>query len=293
MPPPRPTVSVILPTFNCSGPLRLTLETVIGQDLQDFEVWVVGDGCTDESSEVVASLHDPRFHWMNLSENSGGPSRPRNEALRHACGEYVAYLGHDDLWFPWHLSSLVAAIEECNASFAHSLGALIGPGGCYAAFSLPSPARRIRNAAISPSNWMHRKELLETIGHWKSDLKFGDDREFIERVWASGVPVSVSRRFSVLKFPAALWGMYALDQEYPQTVYIEGMRRDPEDLQDRLIIDLGLRFSQQAVPWSRDRGAVTRVLRRLASRALRLYGSRRWPANRILYRRWRRRAGLG
>jgi len=287
----RPTASVIIPTYNCSGPLRLTLETVLWQDLEDFEVWVIGDGCTDESAEVVASFDDPRLHWVNLSENSGGPSRPRNEALRRARGQYVASLGHDDLWFPWHLSSLTACIEQSGASFAYSLGALIGPCGCLAAFSLPLRKNHVK-AGLSPSNWMHRQTLIETVGPWASHVKAGDDLEFLKRLWASRVSMSFCRQFSVLKFPAVQWRMYALREDYPQTAYVEAMRRDPKHLRDQLMIDIGVCLSHRAITWAKDRGPTYRALRRLLVRATYLYGRTRWPVNLILYRRWRRRAGL-
>ena len=286
-----PTVSVIIPTYNCSGPLRLTLETVLWQDFEDFEVRVIGDGCTDESAEVVASFGDSRLHWVNLPQNSGSPSRPRNEALQRARGQYVAYLGHDDLWFPWHLSSLTTCLEQNGASFAYSLGALIGPCGSPGAFSLPLHKNRI-SGGLSPSNWMHRRDLLETIGPWANHIKYGDDLEFIKRVWVSGVSMSLCRDLSVLKFPSVLWQMYALRDDYPQSTYVEAMRSDPRRLRDRLLIDLGICLSHRTIAWNKYRGQAHRTLREILSHTIRLYGPTRWPLNRILYRRWRQRAGL-
>ncbi len=55
-------VSVIIPTYNSSRTLRMTLESVLAQDFQDFEVQVLGDGCTDDSEAVVAAFGDPRIH---------------------------------------------------------------------------------------------------------------------------------------------------------------------------------------------------------------------------------------
>jgi len=68
-----PQVTVIIATYNSSGMLQLTLQTVLRQDMSDFEVWVVGDGCTDDSERVVASFDDRRLKWTNLARNSGGP----------------------------------------------------------------------------------------------------------------------------------------------------------------------------------------------------------------------------
>ena len=107
-----PIVTVIIPTYNSSGTLRLSLETVLQQDFTDYEIWVIGDNCSDDSEAVVMSFRDKRVQWINLSVNSGTPSVPRNEGLRRARGRFIAYLGHDDLWFPWHLSQLVDCIEH-------------------------------------------------------------------------------------------------------------------------------------------------------------------------------------
>ena len=113
-----PIVSVIIPTYNCSGLLRQSVESVLLQEMDDFELWVIGDGCTDDSRKVVEGFGDPRVFWHNLRTNSGGPGTPRNEGLRRARGQYVAYLGHDDLWFPWHLSRRPARPERYPSSTA-------------------------------------------------------------------------------------------------------------------------------------------------------------------------------
>jgi glycosyltransferase involved in cell wall biosynthesis len=95
-----PLVTVAIATYNCSDMLRWTLESVRNQDLANFEAWVVGDACSDDSGEVVAALGDPRFRWRNRERRSGSQTMPNNDALRLARGRYVAYLGHDDLWLP-------------------------------------------------------------------------------------------------------------------------------------------------------------------------------------------------
>ncbi|MBA7687511.1 hypothetical protein ES703_95974 [subsurface metagenome] len=224
-----PTVTVIIPTYNSSGTLRLSLETVLRQDFVDFEVWVVGDGCTDDSETIVSSFGDTRVHWVNLPANSGTPSMPRNEALRHARGRLIAYLGHDDLWFPWHLSELVDCIEKNNCDLAFSLGVMLGPEGIFGTFTLPKKAWDGR-IAISPSNWLHRKELIETVGPWSTTIRIGDDQDFLQRVLTAKARLGFRRQLSVLKFPSALWRMYSLTSNFPQSSYVETMRHNASDL---------------------------------------------------------------
>jgi len=104
-----PRVSVIIATYNWSSVLPYSIGSVLRQTMQDFEILVVGDGCTDDSEAVVAAIGDPRIRWFNLPANSGHQSAPNNEGLRQARGELIAYLGHDDLWLPHHLGAHVAA----------------------------------------------------------------------------------------------------------------------------------------------------------------------------------------
>ena len=181
-----PLVTVIIPTYNSSGTLRLSLESVLLQTLSDFEVWVIGDGCSDDSAEVVCGFGDERVSWTNMPQNSGSPSAPRNEGLRRARGSLIAYLGHDDLWFPWHLSELVGCFASGGVEFAYSLGALLAPEGVIGCFSLPRDFSA-GDAYISPSNWMHRKSVVEKIGLWPEKIKFGDDREFVRRMLAARI----------------------------------------------------------------------------------------------------------
>src|SRR5437762_4733085 len=102
-----PQISVIIATYNRSNVLRYAIQSVLWQIFQDFEILVIGDGCTDDSAQVVASFAEPRIRWHNLPQNSGSQSMPNNTGLEMARGTYIAYLGHDDLWYPTHLELLI------------------------------------------------------------------------------------------------------------------------------------------------------------------------------------------
>jgi glycosyltransferase involved in cell wall biosynthesis len=285
-----PTVTVIIPTYNSSGTLRLSLETVLWQDFVDFEVWVVGDGCTDDSHQVVASFKDERLHWTNLPGNSGTPSAPRNEGLRRAQGELVAYLGHDDLWFPWHLSELVSLVREDDRDFVYSLGIGLDRTGIYNTFTVPEDPGHPK-CEISPSNWLHRKDLTETVGLWSLEVKFGNDRDFLRRVLAANVRLGFRQQLSVLKFRAAGWRMYALTTDLPQATYVEAMRRNAEGVRLELLQELATVFSRYE--WLRQRVVPGRTpVHAVIEIALDAYGRHRWPVYDLMYRRWRRGSGL-
>lgn len=287
-----PAVTVIIPTYNSSGTLRLSLETVLLQDFSDFEVWVVGDGCSDDSETVVSSFGDKRVHWMNLPVNSGTPSMPRNEALRRARGRFIAYLGHDDLWFPWHLSELVDCIEKSNSDFVYSLGVIIGPEGAVGTFTLPKKAWDLK-VMLSPSNWLHRKSMIEVVGLWSPDVKVGDDHDFLQRVLATKMRLDFRKNVSVLKYPAPLWYMYSLASNFPQTSHVEALRQNAAELRFELLMELATVVSEQGLKFHYQRASrLPEQLRALIRWSLDLYGRKRWPLNYFLYWRWRRRVGL-
>src|SRR5579862_4006212 len=125
----HPTVSIVVATYNRSNVLALAIESARAQTVEDWEMVVVGDACTDDTAEVVHSFKDTRIRFVNLSENWGEQSRPNNEGEARSQGRYVSFLNHDDLWFPDHLERTLAALEAGDAGMVFSVVGLVEPGG--------------------------------------------------------------------------------------------------------------------------------------------------------------------
>jgi glycosyltransferase involved in cell wall biosynthesis len=113
-----PRISVLIPTHNRSRLLRLAMSSVLTQTERDIEILVVGDGCTDDTADVVASFADARIHWLDLPKASYFGYANRNVALRQATGSYIAFLTDDDLLLPDHLALLASTLEESDAEWA-------------------------------------------------------------------------------------------------------------------------------------------------------------------------------
>ena len=116
-----PRVTVIIATYNWSTVLPYAIQSVLAQTMPEFELLVVGDGCTDDCEQVVTAIKDPRVRWINLPANTGHQARPNNRELQEAKGELIAYLGHDDLWLPHHLQCMVNALDTGSAGIAHTM----------------------------------------------------------------------------------------------------------------------------------------------------------------------------
>jgi len=92
-------VSIITPTYNCGRFIAETIDSVLAQTYQNWEMLIVDDCSTDNTKEVVEHYHDPRIKYHCLDKNSGA-AVARNTALRMSKGRWIAFLDSDDLWKP-------------------------------------------------------------------------------------------------------------------------------------------------------------------------------------------------
>jgi glycosyltransferase involved in cell wall biosynthesis len=224
-----PLVSVVIPTYNRPRVLRCALRSTLWQTLEDFEVLVVGDGCTDDSGEVVASFGDPRLRWHNLPVNSGCQGVPNQRGLELARGRYVAYLLHDDVWHPRHLEYLVRGLERRDADLAYSLACVIGPPGSgYRVFHGLRSLARV-DWSLHPSSTMHTRELAVRAGGWRHRRESGlyPDTDFTLRARARARRIVAVRRVSAFVFPAAPRpDSYTADPCHEQEACLSGIEQD-------------------------------------------------------------------
>ena len=203
----------------------------------------------------------------------------------------MAYLGHDDLWFPWHLSALVDRIEEHQSDFVASLGLNVAPDGVSGSFSLPKEPWR-RQSSLTPSNWLHRTNVIDKIGPWSTGIRMGHDREFLQRAMKAEVRFAVCRQLTVLKFPAGQWSMYTLTADFPQASYVEAMRKDPAALRLEMLQDLASGTSLAGWLPERQRNLPLSILKDMVLAPVYRYEPLRRSFDRLFYRYWRRRTGL-
>lgn len=102
--------SVIIPLYNKAEYIQKTIESVLAQTEQDFEVIVIDDGSTDDGAQVVEQIQSDKIKL--IKQKNSGVSKVRNCGIKSACGEYVAFLDADDLWSPNFLETVNLLIEE-------------------------------------------------------------------------------------------------------------------------------------------------------------------------------------
>ena len=104
-----PAVSVVIATYNRARFLAETVDSVLKQRFQDFELIVVDDGSSDETREVLAGYSD-RLRWFH--QDNRGPSAARNLGVRESRAPWIAIQDSDDLTAPNHLQVLYGAARR-------------------------------------------------------------------------------------------------------------------------------------------------------------------------------------
>jgi glycosyltransferase involved in cell wall biosynthesis len=224
-----PLVSVIIATYNRPRNLEIAIESVLRQTYQNFEILVVGDGCTDDTKQAVKGIKDDRVRWLALKENSGSQSLPNNLGLAQARGTYIAYLGHDDVWLPNHLSALMRSMEKSSLDVATTRCFSIGPPGSNALI-LSGPRLIERQGFTPPSALCHRSDIVKLSGNWidykKLPPNYPPDVEFIDRLNSASARKRSLRQVGVIKLNAA-WrkDFYQSEGALEQAHWLQRSRR--------------------------------------------------------------------
>lgn len=110
----EPIVSVITAMYNSEKYINATIDSVLAQTFDNWEMIIVDDGSTDRSAEIVRtrSSADERIKFYQLSRNHGMPFAARNLATEKAQGRYIAFLDSDDRWLPEKLERQLQFMSE-------------------------------------------------------------------------------------------------------------------------------------------------------------------------------------
>ncbi len=102
--------SIIIPTHNRAHHIEKAIQSVIDQTYEDWELFIIDDGSTDNTKELIGKYKDPRihYHYQGNSERSAA----RNKGIELAKGEWICFLDSDDLYLNDHLETIAYHIKK-------------------------------------------------------------------------------------------------------------------------------------------------------------------------------------
>jgi glycosyltransferase involved in cell wall biosynthesis len=242
-------VSIITATYNRANVLRYTIESVLRQTFTDWELLVVGDACTDDTSEAVRSFGDPRIRFVNLERNSGEQATPNNEGVRLARGELIAFLNHDDLWTPEHLAVCVAELDTTGTPFVSTAAIAVdhrdmpylmgvGPRGTY------EP-----QVFVPASSWVMRRDFAAAVGPWRParEIFATPSQDWIFRAWRRHRPLYSIAKVTVLAVHSGGRQRSYADRLEEDNARYAALLRDDPDFIPRLMSAIALRMTAEGM----------------------------------------------
>jgi glycosyltransferase involved in cell wall biosynthesis len=204
--PVRPLVSIVLPTFNRLKYLGAAVDSVFVQTFGNWELLIADDGSDAETLDYLSRLEQaPRVQLIRLT-HSGNISAVRNDALRRARGDYIAFLDSDDVWMPSKLErQLASLVSRPDRRWSYtgfklvdaSLRALDRPiRFSGAAGWIVDSVLDMQTAVVTPAV-LARRDLIEEVGLFDEQLAICGDFELWVRL-ALASPVDCIREPLVL-----------------------------------------------------------------------------------------------
>lgn len=204
-----PKLSVVIPVYNGAKFISDALDSIFGQDYENIEVIVVDDRSTDNTIEVLQSY--PQAIKIIRNKNNSGASHSRNQGIKHAVGEYIAFLDADDVWLKNKLTRQVKAMianPEAGliyggatlVNFGEDSSKLLSQESENTKLEKKSTLDIFRNPYFSTSTILVKKSLCEDVGYFREDLKTAEDVDFVLKLsnlcefLAMNAPLSLTRR---------------------------------------------------------------------------------------------------
>jgi len=198
--PSAPKVSIIIPSYKTAHLIPACLDSIFAQTFPDFEVIVVNDGSPD-TPELEKAIQPYSDRIVYIQQENKRAAAARNHAIRHARGEFLAFLDSDDTWLPDHLAnqmSLFTADPLLGLTYANAL--LVGDPRREIAFSQVCPsygeatfeALIVERCQIPISTVVVRKQSVLDVGMFDERLPRCDDYDLWVRIAFKGNKIAYS-----------------------------------------------------------------------------------------------------
>jgi glycosyltransferase involved in cell wall biosynthesis len=183
-------IDVIIPTYNRAHIVINAIESVLNQSYQNFILYIIDDGSTDETQNVLMQFaNHPKIHLIK-QENLGVASA-RNTGIKNSHSEWIALLDSDDTWLPEKLTTQVEYLKtHKNFRFVHTEelwirnGIRVNPKIKHQKSSENLFSRSLDFCLISPSTALLRRDLLLEHGLFDESFTVCEDYDLWLKILA-------------------------------------------------------------------------------------------------------------
>jgi len=185
-------VSVVVTCYNKEKYIAETIESVLQQSHENFELIIINDGSTDNSSKIIKSFNDSRLKLIEL--NNSGVNVARNIGILASKGTKLAFLDGDDIWHQHKIESQLKYMTNNDLDMCFCDYDTIDDTGqinhSFVKINFPYfNYEKLKNKILggnvilgSASSVIFNKEIIDKIGLFDEELKWGEDWEYWMRI---------------------------------------------------------------------------------------------------------------
>lgn len=185
-------VSIILPTYNRKKRIARAIESVLRQEIQDFELIIVDDASDDGTEQYIHSLPEQHIRYIRLPQNAGAAAA-RNAGIQIAHGEYIAFQDSDTEWVTDKLEKQLRYMDFSGGDVAmvYSPYKIIYPEYAliYPGFDVPLEEKcghilrsLLEHPLIGTPTMLIRKRILDELGGFDPGMRALEDYELSIRI---------------------------------------------------------------------------------------------------------------
>ena len=282
-PPSKDLISVVMPSFNARAFVEDAVRSAVDQDYGSVELVVIDDGSTDGSRAELDRLSaDYAGRMKVVHQPNRGPYPARNNGLRYASGELIAFLDADDYWERSCLGKLCAALKGANADLAYCGWQNVGDGVPPSEPYVPPPYEGGDAVALflKACPWpihaaLMRRSLLDRLGGFSERMFSAMDYDLWLRMLA--VSPRTVRVPEVLAYYRWHGGAQISAVKWRQVLDAWQVKRDFIRNNPNLVAHLGRRVRRELVDgpllkagyaafWKRDLSSAQRLFRKAIQR---------------------------
>jgi glycosyltransferase involved in cell wall biosynthesis len=222
--PANPKVSICIPTYRGDAHLGKTIESVLAQDYEDYELVIIDDNSPDQTSSVVASYQDNRIRYIKNTSNFG-PEGNWNRCLEEAKGEYFKLLPQDDVLEPSCIRQQVDILDQdqahsialvfCARYIIDSDGKTITKRGYPAVSNAQINGKTVIRKCIGyganligePGAVMFRKTLADQVGKFNGHISYIIDLDYWVRLLLKGDAYCLKAPLASFRVSSGSWSV--------------------------------------------------------------------------------------
>ncbi|WP_339698696.1 glycosyltransferase family 2 protein [uncultured Marixanthomonas sp.] len=187
-----PKFSVVISVFNKEKYIANTIQSVLNQTLQEFEIVILNDGSTDNSEAEILQFKDSRIRYF--SEANQGAGAARNFVIEKAKYNYIALLDADDLWLPFYLEEQERLIEKYPKQSVFATASAIKKRDeiFHRSYSINFENQKdgafdyfeasFKDSILQSSTTVLKKEIFDIVGYYDPNIKSGQDTDLYIRI---------------------------------------------------------------------------------------------------------------